>query len=133
MTPTIVIVEDDPSDQALILRALEQAGVGSGVVVMNDGVEVLEWVLAHVPPRLILLDLDMPRLSGKDVLRRLRRLPNLAGGPVVVLSGSSEPRDIAAMYALGANGYVEKPHDSSTFRQRVAEVGRYWGRINEVA
>lgn len=132
MSPLIVIVEDDPSDQALILRALRQAGVGSDVVVANDGIEALEWFMANAPPRLILLDLDMPRLGGKDVLRRLRRLPALVAVPIVVLSGSAEPHDIAAMYALGANGYVMKPSDGATFATRVAEVGRYWGRVNEV-
>ncbi len=128
----IVIVEDDPSDQALILRALQQAGVGGAVVVTNDGVEALDWITTHAPPRLVLLDLEMPRLGGKDVLRRLRRLPALVTVPIVVLSGSAEPHDIASMYALGANGYVMKPWDAPTFATRVAEVGRYWGRVNEV-
>jgi two-component system response regulator len=133
VNPTIVVVEDDPNDQALILRALRKAGLDAPVLVANDGAEALDAIARSAePPRLVLLDLGLPGVDGRDVLRALRSSPDLVGLPIVVLSSSDEPSDIATSYALGANGYVTKPRDGSGFSQRVGDIGRYWSQVNEV-
>lgn len=80
-----------------------------------------------------MLDLGLPRMGGQEVIRALRSSGALAGVPIVVLSSSDEPKDIAASYALGANGYVTKPFQGALFSEQVGNIGRYWGRVNEVA
>lgn len=136
----ILLVEDNPSDRELALYALKRGGQAVHVETVRDGVEALEYVLgdaahdnpaAHAMPRVILLDLKMPRIDGLEVLRRLKSDPRTRVIPVVMLTSSQEERDIAASYALGANSYVVKPVDLAQFNEALAAVGRYWGHISQ--
>src|SRR5262245_52606805 len=120
----ILLVEDNPDDEELALVALQERGVADQVVVVRDGVEVLDYLFAtgthegrdsSVLPSLILLDLNLPKLDGLEVLRRLRADERTQLVPVVVLSTSNEERDLISAYRLGANSYVRKPVDFTRF------------------
>ena len=135
----ILLVEDNPDDQELTLRALRKHNVRNQVVVVEDGVEALdylfgtgEWAGADPPepPELILLDLNLPRLSGLEVLSRLRAHPRTRLCPVVVLTSSVEQRDLLESYNQGANSYVQKPVDFVEFVQAVRRLGIYWLLLN---
>lgn len=139
---TIMLVEDNPDDEALTLRALKKHKIANPVVVARDGVEALEWLFgegAHagrdvsVQPQVVLLDLNMPRLSGLEVLERMRADPRTQLVPVVVLTSSKQDEDIVKSYALGANSYVRKPVDFHEFAEAVARLGVYWLLVNETA
>jgi two-component system, response regulator len=136
---TILLVEDNADDELLALRALRQAHIANEIAVAADGVEALDYLLgtgkhAGQPPHLpavVLLDLKLPRVDGLEVLQRLRANERTRLLPVVVLTSSSEERDIVESYRLGANSYVRKPVDFDQFVEAVRQLGLYWLVINE--
>lgn len=134
----ILLVEDNPKDEALTLRALKKANIGNRVVVVHDGVEALDYLLGQTAegesrelPQLILLDLKLPRLDGHEVLRRIRAERRTQLLPVVILTTSVEDNDRLQGYRLGANSYVRKPVDFAAFAQAVVQLGLYWLVLNE--
>jgi CheY-like chemotaxis protein len=128
----ILLVEDNPDDEALTLRALKKNHIMNEVVIAHDGVEALDWLAkATVMPQVILLDLNMPRMSGIEVLRRIREDARTHLVPVVVLTSSKEEEDIAQSYAAGANSYVRKPVDFAEFMEAVKRLGMYWLLLNQ--
>ncbi len=136
--PIILLVEDNPKDEALTLRALKKSNVLNHVVVMRDGVEALDYLFADDAegrpkplPQLVLLDLKLPRVDGLEVLRRIRSDDRTRLLPVVILTTSTEEKDRLAGYRLGANSYVGKPVDFLQFVEAVRQLGLYWLVINE--
>jgi two-component system response regulator len=136
----ILLVEDNPDDEALTLRALRKANVANRVVVARDGVDALDYLFAtgaHAGrdardvPQLVLLDLKLPRVDGLEVLRRIRTDSRTALLPVVILTSSNEERDRIQGYTLGANSYVRKPVDFAQFAEAVQHLGLYWLVLNE--
>jgi two-component system response regulator len=130
----ILLVEDNPDDEELALRALQRSVSGRArVEIARDGAEALEFVFSHGDrlPEVVLLDLKLPKLSGIDVLRRLRADPRTRILPVVVLTSSSEDLDVIESYRAGANGYVRKPVDFDQFSRTVGDVGNFWIGLNE--
>jgi CheY-like chemotaxis protein len=129
----IVLVEDNPDDQTLTLRALKKQNLANDIIVLNDGVEALEYLLdAEKPlPNLVLLDLKLPKLDGLQLLRRLRSEPRTQLLPVVVLTASDEDRDVIEGYRLGANSYIRKPVDFNQFTEAVRQLGLYWLVLNQ--
>ena len=136
----ILLVEDNPDDVALTLRALEQQHIANEVVVAEDGVEALDYLFATgthagrdptVLPGVVLLDLKMPRVDGMEVLRQIRADVRTRLLPVVILTSSSEERDMVESYDLGANSYVRKPVDFVEFAEAVRQLGLYWLLLNE--
>jgi two-component system response regulator len=136
---TILLVEDNPDDVTLTLRALQKNNLGNDVVVARDGVEALEYLFGtgryngRDPslPQVLLLDLKLPKLDGLEVLRRLRADERTRLLPVVILTSSDEERDIASGYGLGANSYVRKPVDFVAFTKAVNRLGLYWLVLNQ--
>jgi len=131
----ILLVEDSPNDAELTLRALRQHNLANRVVVVRDGAEALDFMFGtgvHADrqgapkPRLVLLDLKLPKVDGIEVLRRLKADEHTRRVPVVVLTSSAEERDIAMTYDLGVNSYVVKPVEFESFAQAVADLGLYW-------
>ena len=137
----ILLVEDNPDDELLILRALRQNNIANDVVVARDGVEALTYIFGseNEPPKdlngptVVLLDLKLPKIDGLEVLRRIRANPRTQLMPVVILTSSSEEQDIVSGYALGANSYVRKPVDFNQFAEAVRQLGLYWLILNESA
>jgi len=136
----ILLVEDDPDDEVLTLRALKQNNITNEVVVAHDGVEALDYLFAtgvyagrdrQVMPMLILLDLKLPKLDGLDVLRRVRSDDRTECLPVVILTSSNEAKDLVQSYSLGANSYIRKPVDFAQFSEAVRQLGLYWLVWNE--
>ena len=129
----IVLVEDNPDDQALTLRALKKQNIANEIVVVNDGVEALDFLLApdNPMPHLVLLDLKLPKLDGLQVLQRLRSEPRTQLLPVVVLTSSDEERDVIDGYRLGANSYIRKPVDFNQFTEAIRHLGLYWLVLNQ--
>jgi two-component system response regulator len=136
----ILIVEDNPDDEEFTLRALHRAKVTNEIVVTRDGSEALDYLFgsgAHAgrdpaaSPAVVLLDLKLPKLSGIDVLRRMRAEESTRYTPVVVLTSSSEEEDMLRSYASGANSYVRKPVEFADFANAVAQLGVYWLLLNE--
>ena len=134
-SPLIVLVEDNPDDQALTLRALKKNGIANEIVLLSDGVEALDFLLspANPLPQLVLLDLKLPKIDGMEVLRRIRSEPRTALLPVVILTSSNEDRDLIEGYRLGANSYVRKPVDFNQFSEAVRQLGLYWLVLNQPA
>ncbi len=136
----ILLVEDNPDDVELTLRALRTRNLANRVKVVSDGVEALAYLRpdddAPAPPdgdpKLVLLDLKLPRLGGLDVLRRLKASPRTRTIPVVILTSSREERDLVASYELGVNSYIVKPVDFEQFTHAVGELGLYWLLLNKV-
>jgi CheY-like chemotaxis protein len=135
----ILLVEDNPDDEELTLRALKQK-VANEVVVARDGSEALEFIFGSGKyegrdlsrmPTVILLDLKLPKLSGLDVLQRLRAEPRTRLIPVVILTSSSEDEDMLKSYQWGANSYVRKPVEFGNFADAVSHLGLYWMLLNE--
>jgi two-component system, response regulator len=135
----ILLVEDNPNDVKLTLHAFETANLANTVHVARDGVEALEFLFGAAPsadqslpemPKLILLDLKLPRLDGHEVLKRIRNDPRTRGIPVVVLTSSSEERDVMRTYEVGANSYIIKPVDFEQFTESVRDIGKYWLVMN---
>ncbi len=136
----ILLVEDNPDDEALTLRALKQNRIENGVVVARDGVEALDYLFGkgkyagrdlNAMPALILLDLKLPKVDGLEVLKQLRANPLTALLPVAILTSSREEHDLIAGYKLGLNSYILKPVDFDQFTEAVRNLGIYWLAINE--
>jgi two-component system, response regulator len=130
---TILLVEDNPDDEALALRALKKNNLANGVTVVRDGVAAIEHLFGgDAPlPMLVLLDLKLPKIDGLEVLRRIRADERTSVLPVVVLTTSSEEKDVLESYRLGANSYVRKPVDFVQFTEAVRQLGLYWLVVNE--
>lgn len=137
---TIMLVEDNPDDEELILLALKEGNILNEIVVTRDGAEALDYFFgtgkyaghdAPLLPQLILLDLKLPKLGGLEVLERLRADPRTRLIPVVILTSSNEEEDVMASYRLGANSYVRKPIEFHHFADAVKQVGLYWLLLNE--
>jgi len=133
----VLLVEDNPDDEELALEAFRRKGVRNPVVVVRDGRAAIDWLLAALDgkdgkrlPALTLLDVNLPLLGGVEVLRRLRAHPRLAMLPVVVLSTSSEPRDLRDCYAAGANAYVVKPVEFAAFQDAIGKLTDFWLHLN---
>jgi two-component system response regulator len=133
MNRSILLVEDNPDDEALTLRALKKNKILNKVSVAHDGAEALEFLFTAGadPPSLILLDLNLPKINGLEVLRRLRADERTQLIPVVVLTSSKLDEDIIASYRNGANGYVRKPVEFSEFAVAVTTLGLFWLLLNE--
>ena len=140
MIKVILLVEDNPDDELLTLRALERSHIANEVVVVRDGAEALDYLFATGPyaggdgsplPQVVLLDLRLPRIDGLEVLRRLRADPRTRLLPVVILTSSDEERDIVDSYRLGANSYIRKPVDFARFSEAVRQLGLYWLILNQ--
>ncbi len=128
----ILLVEDNPDDEMLTMRALRRSKITNPIQVARDGEQALEAILTAEPlPSVVLLDLKLPKIDGLEVLQRIRAHERTKLLPVVVLTSSSEERDIIESYSLGANSYVRKPVDFDQFSQAVAQLGLYWVLINE--
>ena len=135
----ILLVEDNPDDVDLTLRALSKGRVANDIVVARDGVEALDYLFGTgayagrdttQTPTVILLDLKLPKVDGLEVLQRLRADPRTRRTPVVVLTSSDEEKDIISSYDLGANSYVRKPVDFTEFTKAVRELRLYWLLLN---
>lgn len=136
----ILLVEDNPDDEALTVRALKKNNILNEVTVVRDGVEALDYLFGEgshsgrdmsVVPQVILLDLKLPKLDGLGVLRRLRADPRTKLLPVVLLTSSNEEQDLAMGYGLGANSYVRKPVDFDQFKEAIRQLSLYWLVLNE--
>ena len=137
---TILLVEDNPDDEALTLRALAKNNIDNPVIVARDGVEALDYLFGtgshagrdlSLEATLILLDLKLPRIDGLEVLRRIRADDRTRLVPVVILTSSRERQDIVEGYSLGANSYIRKPVDFERFIQSVGQILVYWLTLNE--
>ena len=132
---TILLVEDNPRDAELTLRAFRKNNLANTVLVAHDGVEALEIVFSRTGadrPRVILLDLKLPKLDGLEVLRKLKSDDRTRTIPVVVVTSSNQDPDIAAAYDLGVNSYVVKPVDFEAFMTTMSQLGFYWLMVNQV-
>lgn len=136
----ILLVEDNPDDEALALRALKKNNIANPVFVAHDGAEALDYLFGsglyadrnvNEAPAVILLDLKLPKIDGLEVLRRLREDERTRLVPVVILTTSNEERDVVNGYRLGANSYVRKPVDFDQFNRAVGQLGLYWLLINQ--
>ena len=136
----IMLLEDNPDDEALTLRALRKNNIQNEVVVARDGVEALDYLFGtgtftgrdtHLKPLVILLDLKLPKIDGLEVLRRLRNDERTRFIPVVVLTSSKEEQDLINSYRLGCNSYIRKPIDFVQFVEAVRQLGLYWLVLNE--
>jgi CheY-like chemotaxis protein len=127
----ILLVDDDPDDVTLALRALDRQHLANRVHVVRDGEEALAYLRDMARPRLVLLDLKLPKVSGLEVLAEVRNDARLKTLPVVILTSSREEPDVARAYELGANSYIVKPVDFEQFLRAVSEIGLYWLLINQ--
>ncbi len=135
----ILLVEDNPHDEELTLRALERSRVLNPVVVARDGAEALDYLLGRGKhsggppplPQVVLLDLKLPKIDGLEVLKTLRADARTRLLPVVILSSSKEQQDLVSSYELGANSYVRKPVDFAQFLEAARQLGLYWLVLNE--
>jgi two-component system response regulator len=139
-TRFILLVEDNPDDEALTIRALKKNNIRNEVVVARDGSEALDYLFGRgvhagrdtsALPQLVLLDLKLPKVDGLDVLRGIRGDARTKRLPVVILTSSNEDRDLLDGYHLGANSYVRKPVDFTAFMEAVRQLGLYWLVLNE--
>lgn len=137
----ILLVEDNKDDELLLLRALRRSQIANPVVVVRDGVEALDFLFARgahagrdpsEQPQLTLLDLNLPRVDGLEVLRHIRADARTRLLPVVVLTSSKEQEDVVQSYSLGANGYVRKPVDFTQFAEAMRTLGLFWLALNEL-
>lgn len=137
----IFLVEDNADDEALTLRALKKNNISNQVVVARDGVEALDFLFGEgkyadrdisVQPQVILLDLNLPKIDGLSVLKKMRSDGRTKLIPVVILTSSKEDQDIIEGYSLGANSYVRKPVDFNDFSEAIRQLGLYWLILNEI-
>jgi len=142
MSKVLLLVEDNPTDEKLTLRAFKKSGVANEIIVVRDGAEALDFLFATGPytsrataelPAVILLDLKLPRIDGLEVLRRIRADERTRCLPVVILTASKEHEDLARGYSLGANAYVRKPVGFTEFSEAVKTLGLFWLLLNESA
>jgi two-component system response regulator len=140
VSKTILLVEDNPDDEALALRALKKNNIANEVVVARDGAEALDYLFGTGPhsgrdlsvsPQIVLLDLKLPKVDGLEVLQRLRADPRTRLLPIVILTTSKEERDLVEAYSRGANSYIRKPVDFTQFMEAVGQLGMYWLVLNE--
>ncbi|MES1989043.1 MAG: response regulator [Pseudomonadota bacterium] len=132
----ILLIEDNPDDEALTLRALKKNDIQSEVRVARDGQEALDYFFgdkwsANPCPAVVLLDLMLPKVNGLEILRRIRADERTSLQPVVILTSSKEEQDIIKGYQLGANSYIRKPVDFTQFTEAVRQLGLYWLVMNE--
>jgi CheY-like chemotaxis protein len=132
----VLLVDDNPMDVELTVRALRLGKMNNPIEVARDGEEALAWIprweAGEARPALILLDINMPKLNGLEVLRKLKAHPELRMIPVVMLTTSSNNRDLLAAYADGANSYLVKPVDFEQFILVAAQIKQYWGDLNQL-
>ncbi len=135
----ILLVEDNPTDAELALRALKKSNLANNLVWVKDGAEALDFIFATgeysgrsvtCPPKVVLLDLRLPKVDGMEVLRKIKADERTRAIPVVVLTSSKEDRDIAESYQLGVNSYISKPVEFDAFAKTVSELGLYWLLVN---
>lgn len=136
----ILVVEDNPTDEALLVRALDKSGITSTIVTVRDGLEAIEYLFAtgrhssrspDAVPAVVLIDLNLPKLDGLEVLRRMRADYRTKLLPVAVFTSSLDEQDLINGYSLGANSYVRKPIEFSKFSKVVAQLVSYWLELNE--
>ncbi len=136
----ILLVEDNPDDELLTLRAFKKSNIANEIVVVRDGAKALDYLFgdgdnavrdSRAIPAVVLLDLKLPKVDGLEVLKRLRDDERTRCTPVVVLTSSREDRDIIESYKLGANSYIRKPVDFDQFLEAVQQLGLYWLLLNE--
>lgn len=130
---TILLVEDNADDEQLTLRAMRQSEIPNIIRVARDGAEALDFLFggSHKLPDLVLLDLKLPKVSGLEVLHRIRNEDKTKALPVVILTSSDEERDIIESYNIGANSYIRKPVDFDEFIDAVRQLGLYWLLMNK--
>jgi CheY-like chemotaxis protein len=137
---TILLVEDNPDDEALAIRALQRHHICNEIIVARDGVEALDYLLGRgiyaqrdisIKPTVVLLDLKLPRVDGLEVLRCLRENESTKLLPVVILTTSNEEQDMLNSYSLGCNSYIRKPVDFVQFSEAIRQLGMYWLLMNE--
>lgn len=135
----ILLVEDNPDDELLTIRALKKNKILNEVVVARDGAEALDYLFGtgvhsgrdmSVQPQVVLLDLNLPKVSGLDVLKRIRSEETTHLLPVVILTTSNEEKDLVGSYSLGANSYIRKPVDFEQFSESIRQLGMYWLVLN---
>lgn len=140
MAKIILLVEDNPDDEVLTLRALKKNNIGNEVVVARDGAEALDYLFGagaytgrdlSIMPQVVLLDLKLPKVDGLEVLRRMRADERTKLLPVVILTSSKEQQDLVDGYGYGANSYIRKPVDFGQFIEAVRQLGLYWLVLNE--
>jgi len=139
MKKTILLVEDNPNDEALTLRAFEKNNILNEIVVARDGQEAIDFLFCEghyssrekINPQVILLDINLPKLDGLEVLRRLRAHEATSLIPVVIMTTSDEQNDLITSYQLGANSYIRKPVELNSFMDAVKQLGMYWLVLNE--
>lgn len=136
----ILLVEDNPDDEALTIRAFKKNNIKNEVIVARDGVEALDYLFGTGPfdgrdvtvlPQVVLLDLKLPKVDGLEVLRRVRADERTRIVPVVILTSSKEEQDVVSGYRLGANSYVRKPVNFDEFLEAARQLGLYWLLLNE--
>jgi two-component system response regulator len=136
----ILLVEDDPNDVKLTIHALREENVGNDIHVARDGEEALDFLFCrgefasrsfHSPPRLVLLDLKLPKVDGLEVLRAVKGDPRTQAIPIVVLTSSRQENDLVQSYKLGVNAYIQKPVEFDSFRRVVKQLGLFWLVANE--
>lgn len=139
-TVEILLVEDNPKDVELTLHALHEGNLANRIEVVRDGEEALDFLFCRGPhsdrsfknaPRLVLLDLKLPKIDGLEVLQQLKSDSRTKAIPVVILTSSKEERDLVNGYQLGANSYIQKPVDFNQFRETVKQLGLYWLVVNQ--
>lgn len=137
----ILLIEDNPDDELLTLRAMRKNNIANEIIVARDGAEALDYIFCTgnyasrniaESPQVILLDLNLPKVGGLDVLNRIRSDARTALYPVVVLTSSKEEKDLVESYRLGANSYIRKPVDFNQFSEAIRQLGLYWLVLNEV-
>jgi two-component system response regulator len=142
MSKVILLVEDNPSDEKLTVRAFSKSNIANEVVVTRDGVEALDYLFGtgtyagrdpNNAPAIVLLDISLPRIDGLEVLRRIRADDQTRLLPVIILTSSKEEADIVRGYSLGANAYVRKPVDFKEFAEAARTLGLFWLLLNESA
>lgn len=139
--PVVLLVEDDPDDEALTRRAIQRSGIEVTLFVAHDGAEALELLIGgedgscpsqlKAMPTVVLLDMKLPKYDGLEVLRRVRENPRMRALPIVMLTSSNEESDVRQAYALGANSYIRKPVDFREFADAITQISAYWLRINQ--
>ena len=136
----VLVVEDNPSDLELALRALKEHKLCNRIQIARDGAEAMDYLFGEgswagrpvaAQPRVVLLDLKLPLVDGIEVLRRIRSDPRTRSLPVVVMTSSSQERDVSKSYSIGVNSYIVKPVDFDSFTRAVAEIGFYWVLLNK--